>query len=167
MKANQPETAHTKTRAVALLIAAPACTLLTALVLYLILSPLMPSHLVRHVGPDGSGYSSTVMIMAAIIAAAVIPFAIGAALARGFFRVGHWFHIQKAMVVCFLSLGYGIVGVALATSVSAVGLDQDEASGNSVAMGLLGFLLLFTAAACIYTLLLPRAGQEPLPSEYS
>lgn len=71
------------------------------------------------------------------------------------------------MVICFLSLGYGIVGVALATSVSAVGLDQDEASGNSVAMGLLGFLLLFTAAACIYTLLLPRAGQEPLPSEYS
>lgn len=160
--ANESAIARVKTRAVPLLIVAPACTLIAGIALYAALSPLMPDHIARHVGPDGVGYSSTALIMAAIFAAAVVPFLIGWALARGFFRDNHWFQIQKAVVVCFVSLGYGIAGAALGTIFSTVGLQQDDVSGNSVAMGMLGFLLLFTAAVCVYAALLPRAKQEPL-----
>lgn len=154
------------TRAVPLLIVAPACALILAVILYLILSPLIPSQIARHVGPDGVGYSSTVLIMAVIFAASILPFLIGWALARGFFRDGHWFPTQKAVVVCFVSLGYGVIEVGLGTILSTVDLDPTEVSGNSVAMGMLGFLLLFTAAVCTYPALLPRAGHEPLPRDY-
>ncbi|WP_129587335.1 hypothetical protein [Arthrobacter alpinus] len=150
------------TRALPLLIVSPSCSLILAVVLFLILRALIPSQIARHVGPDGVGYSSTALIMAVIFAAAILPFLIGGALARGFFRDGHWFPTQKAVVVCFVSLGYGILGVALGTIVGLVGLDQNEVSGNSVAMGMLGFLLFFTAAVCAYAALLPRAKPEPL-----
>lgn len=165
VKASQPDTATVKTRAAPLLIAAPAGLLILSTVLYLALRPLMPSHIARHVGNDGVGYSSTSLIMAAIFAAAIVPFLIGWVLARGFFRDNHWHPIQKAVVVCFVSLGYGIIGVALATIFSTVGLHPDDASGNSVAMGMLGFLLLFTAAAVVYVVLLPRAEPEPLAQD--
>ncbi|MDD0856969.1 hypothetical protein NHF46_02435 [Arthrobacter alpinus] len=58
-------------------------------------------------------------------------------------------------------MGYGILGVALGTIVGLVGLDQDEVSGNSVAMGMLGFLLLFTVAVCAYAALLPEPSRNP------
>lgn len=145
-----------------LLIVSPACSLILAVALFPTLRPLIPSHIARHVGPDGVGYSSTALIMAVIFAAAILPFLIGGALALGFFRDSHWFPTQKAVVVCFVSLGYGVIGVALATILSTVGLDPAEVSGDSVAMGLLGFLLLFTAAACTYAALLPRAKPDPL-----
>ncbi|WP_157875343.1 hypothetical protein [Arthrobacter sp. PAMC 25486] len=150
-----------KTRAVPLLVVAPACTLLAGVVLYVILSPLMPSHIARHVGPDGVGYSPSWLVVSIMLAAAIIPFAIGGATGRGFFRDDHWYQIQKAVVVCFVSLGYGIVGVALGTIFSTVGLEPNEVSDSSVAMGMLGFLLLFVAAVCVYTALLPRAKPEP------
>ena len=166
VNSSKSHVAQEQTRAVPLLIVSPACSLILAVALFLTLRPLIPSHIARHVGPDGVGYSSTALIMAVIFAAAILPFLIGGALALGFFRDGHWFPTQKAVVVCFVSLGYGVIGVALATILSTVGLDPAEVSGDSVAMGLLGFLLLFTAAVWTYAALLPRAGHEPLPRDY-
>lgn len=160
------DVAREKNRAVPLLIVSPACSLLLAVVLFLILKPLIPSQLARHMGPDGVGYSSTALTLTIMFAAATLIFSIGGTLARGFFRDSHWFPTQKAVVVCFVSLGYGVIGVALGTMFSTVGLEPAEVSGDSVGMGLLGFLLLFTAAACTYSALLPRAGQEPLPRGY-
>ena len=42
------------------------------------------------------------------------------------------------------------------------GLDENEVSGSSVAMGMLGFLLLFTVAVIAYVARLPRAEQQPV-----
>lgn len=150
-----------------LLVVAPAGTLAISIILYLALSPWLPNHIVRHVGTDGLGTSPTILVLAIMFAAAVVPFLIGGTLARGFFRDGHWHPTQKFVAIAFMSAGYGILGVALATMVSVVGLDPDEVSSNSVAVGLLGFLLLFTIAACAYAALLPRAEPEPDPSTTS
>lgn len=162
MDSRQKDTRQGKTRAVPLLTVAPTCSLIFAVVLYAILSPRIASHIARHVGPDGVGYSSTALIMSIIFAAAALVFIIGGLLARGFFRDGHWLSIQKTVVTCALALGYGILGIALATTLSSVGVNAEDASGNSVAMGMLGFLLMFTAAVTTYTMLLPRAQPEPL-----
>lgn len=158
----QKDTRQGKTRAVPLLIVTPSGALIFTVALYAILSPQIPSHIARHVGPDGVGYSPTVVVMSIIFAASAVVFTIGGFLARGFFRDGHWFSIQKAVAAGTVALGYGILGIALATTLSSAGVKADDVSGNSVAMGMLGFLLMFTAAVTTYAALLPRAQPEPL-----
>lgn len=158
-----PSATERKTRTVPLLLIAPLCSLLLSAVLYVALLPLLPEHIVRHVGPDGVGFSSMVLVLTIMLAAAVIPFLIGGMLGRGFFRDRHWHPTQKFVTVAFMSTGYGILGVVVATILSLMGMEQDDVSGNSVAMGLLGFLLLFVAAAFTYALLFPRATPEPIP----
>lgn len=90
------------------------------------------------------------------------PFAIAWAAARAYFRHGHWFPVQKSAVVGFTALDYGILGTALGTMAGSAAATQDDVSAASVAGGMLGFLLLFTVAACIYARFLPRAEAEPL-----
>ncbi|WP_315914288.1 hypothetical protein [Arthrobacter sp. lap29] len=119
VNSKQPSTPRTATRALPLLLVIPACALIASIVLWLILSPLLPNQIARHVGPDGVGYSPTILVLAVLFGAAAVPFLIGVA--------------------------------------------QEQASSNSVAMGLLGFLLLFIAAAIAYSALLPRAEPEPAP----
>ena len=152
----EPPPAEGKTRAIPLLIVYPACSIVLVAVLYLCFSPLIPSHTAIHVGPDGVGYGSTLLMIfvACVIAEAV--FAIGGAIATEFFKDGHSFQSQKSIAVGIMALGYGVIGFALATILSTVGVKPDEVSGDSVAMGLLGFLLLFTAAACNYVAVFPK-----------
>lgn len=165
---NLPEPVRTqpKTRAFPLLVVAPACAILLVVVLYLLLSPLIPRRVAIHVGPEGVGYGSSLLMIAGACAIAAAAFAIGAATAREFFRDDHWFQTQKSIAVGIMALGYGVIGVALATIITAVGVDPDEVSGNSVAMGLLGFLLLFTVAACVYAAVFPRAKLETLGTTF-
>lgn len=158
-----PAATGTRGRVARLLFVAPACSLLLGMVLWLILIPGLPGHIARHVGPDGVGYSPTWLALAIMFAAATLAFAIGAATARGFIRDGHWYPTQKAISVGIMSLGYGILGVAVGTVLSTWPGDD---SGNAVAAGMLGSLALFAVAACVYTVRLPRARQEPLGGEY-
>lgn len=115
-----------------------------------------------HVGPDGVGYGSSLLMIAIPSGIAAVVFAIGGATTREFFKDDHWFQTQKTIAVGVMALGYGVVGVALGTIFSTVGVDQDAVSGSSVGMGLLGFLLLFTVAACVYVAVFPRAKMEAL-----
>lgn len=156
-----PHPTHIKARAVPLLLIAPTVALLLVMVLYVLLSPLVPERIAIHVGPDGVGYGSPLPIIAGACAIAVVVFAIGAATTKEFFKNDHWFQTQKFIAVSIMALGYGVIGVALATILSNLNVDPETVSGNSIGMGLLGFLLLFTAAACTYVALFPRAGIEP------
>lgn len=158
----EPVRTQTKTRTVSLLIVAPSCSILLVAVLYLLLRPLIPSRIAIHVGPDGVGYGSSLLMIAVACALAAAAFTIGAATAREFFRDDHWFQTQKSIAVGILALGYGVIGVALSTIVTTVGVGPDEIPGNTVAMGLLGFLFSFTVAACVYAAVFPRAKLETL-----
>lgn len=151
-----------KTRAVALLLVAPACSIALVVVLYLMLYPRIPQRVAIHVGPDGVGYGSTPLMVAITCAIAAVAFAIGGATARGFLKADHWYQTEKSIAIVIESLGYGVIGVALATIFSTVGVDPNEVSGNSVAMGLLGFLVMFIVSACVYVAALPRGKMETL-----
>lgn len=154
--------AEIKPRVIPLLIVAPACSILLVAILFLVLRPLIPGQIASHVGPDGVGYGSSLIMITVPCVIAAVVFAIGGATAREFFKDDHWFQTQKSIVVGIMALGYGVIGVALGTIFSVIGVNQDEASGNSVGMGLLGFLLLFTLAACIYVAIFPVARMEVL-----
>lgn len=145
-----------------MLLVAPIGSILLVVILFLVLGPLIPGQIAIHVGSDGVGYGSSLLMITVpcVIAAAV--FAIGGATTREFFKDDHWFQTQKTISVGIMALGYGVIGVALGTLFGTVGVDQDAVSGNSVGMGLLGFLLLFTVAACVYGAVFPRAKMEPL-----
>lgn len=151
-----------KPRAIPLLLVAPICSILLVAVLYLLLSPLIPDRIAIHAGPDGVGYGSSLLMIAAPCGIAAMVFAIGRSTTREFFKNDHWFQTQKTIAVGIMALGYGVIGVALGTILGTAGVDQDAVSGNSVGMGLLGFLLLFTVAACVYAAVFPRAKIERL-----
>lgn len=159
-----PTRAETKIKTVPLLVIAPACSIALVAVLYLLLKPLLPSQIAIHAGPDGVGYESTLLMIAVACGIAAVAFGIGGATAREFLKDDHWFQTEKSIAVLIVSLGYGVIGVALATIFSTLGVDSEAASGNSVGMGLLGFLLSFTAAVCIHVAVLPRARMHTIVS---
>lgn len=159
---SDPIRAGVKTRALALLVISPACSIVLMLGLYLGLRASLPENVAIHVGPDGVGYGPLLPMIMIICAAAVLVFAIGGATARGFLRAGHWYQSEKAIAVGIESLGYGVIGVGLFVLLSLLGADPETVSADSVGAGLLGFLLGFIAAACAYTVLLPRARMESL-----
>ncbi|MBB2996522.1 hypothetical protein [Paeniglutamicibacter cryotolerans] len=162
----EPARTETNTRALPLLMIAPACSILLVAVIYLWLSPLIPSRIAIHVDPDGVGYGSSLLMIAGACVIAAAAFVIGAATTREFSKAGHWFQIQKSIAVGIMALGYGAIGVALATIITTVGVDPEPVPGNSVGIGLFGFLLLFTTAACVYAAVFPRAKFESLDTTY-
>ncbi|RAX49310.1 hypothetical protein DQ353_11005 [Arthrobacter sp. AQ5-05] len=78
-----------------LLVAAPAWTLAAVTAIHLLLLGSTPQHMARHTGPDGTGYSSTTLVLAIIVAASASAFAIGGATALGFLRAGHRYQTEK------------------------------------------------------------------------
>lgn len=148
------------------MVVAPACSILIVAVLYLLLRPLIPNSIAIHVGPDGVGYGSPLLLIAVASGIAAVVFAIGGATTREFFKDGHWFQTQKSIAVGVMALGYGVIGVALATILSNLNVDPEAISGNSVGMGLLGFIFLFIVAASVYVVLFPKAGIEPMNTSY-
>lgn len=151
-----------KTKVISLLLVAPLCSILLVAVLYLMLNPMIPDHVAIHMGSDGAGFGSTSIMIAITCAVAAAVFASGGFTAKGYMKYDHWFQKEKLISVSIVAVGYGIVGVALATIFSTIGVEATEISGDSVAMGMLGFLFMFVASISVYILLLPRGQMETL-----
>lgn len=157
---SDPAAAGTRKRMVHSFIIAPVASLVLVAVLYFILSPQIPGHIAMHVGPDGVGYGSTQLTIFIMWAVAAVVLAIGGATAREFMKHDHWYQKEKVIAVSIVAVGYGVIGVALATVLSTVGVSPDDVSGDSVGAGLLGFLGFFIAAIWVYIMVLPRGKME-------
>lgn len=84
------------------------------------------------------------------------------ATVRGLLKAGCRYQIEKSIAVGIISVGAGVIGLALAVILRVVGVDSNDVTGDSVGLGALGFLLAFIVACCAYAVLLPRAGLETL-----
>lgn len=148
-----------------ILVIVPICALALVAVLVLFLIPLMPEHIAMHVGPDGVGYGSTPLMLAITCAAAALALAIGSITGLGFFKAEHWYQKEKLISIGILSLGYGVLGIALATMASTLGVEQSAVSGNSVGTSMLAFVLGFIAALWFHIGALPAGKMEQLGSQ--
>lgn len=146
-----------------LLLAAPGVGLLLVLLLYLSLRNQLPTHLVRHAGADGPGYSPTPLVVLVAGGAALLLFAIGAWCALDFWKHGHWYQTQKMIVAGFLAAGYAVLGLTAASLLAVRGMAADEAGVESLGYGLLAFLVVFIAAVWAHVVLLPPGQLEELP----
>lgn len=148
-----------------ILVLVPLCALALVAILVLFLVPLMPEHIAMHVGPDGVGYGSTPLMLAITCATAALALAIGSATGRGFLKADHWYQTEKLISVGILSLGYGVLCIALATMATTLGVKQTAVSGDSVGASLLAFLLGFIAALWFHIAALPAGKMEQLGSQ--
>lgn len=139
---------------------APASSIALAGLLYVLFSKRIPNGIAIHMGPDGVGYGSTQLMAAILFGTAAGVFAIAGAAGRGFLKTNHWFQTEKVISICLFSLGYGVVGLALATLWSVVDIGPNGLSGDSVGPGLLGFLFAFIASAIWYAVALPQGKME-------
>lgn len=86
-----------------------------------------------------------------------IAFLLGQYLARDFSTLGHWYPMQKAIVILCFSTGYGFLGY-LTTNMGVAWLAPALSGAEQlVGYGLLGFLLTAILAGAVYTALLPKA----------
>lgn len=86
-----------------------------------------------------------------------IAFLLGQYLARDFSTLGHWYPMQKAIVILCFSTGYGFLGY-LTTNMGVAWLAPAPFGAEQlVGYGLLGFLLTAILAGVFYTTLLPKA----------
>lgn len=161
---SDPRRGEIKTRIVPLLVIAPAGAVALVAALYLWLIPWLPQRVAIHMGPEGPGYGSMPLAITTICVIAMAAFAVGGATARGFMKADHWYQSEKLISVGIESMGYGVIGVGLATMVSTVGVEPNEVSGDSVAAGMFGFLFMFIASVCVYVAALPRGKMEKLGS---
>lgn len=146
-----------------LLLLAPAGALLLVALGYWLLGEQLPSHLVRHAGPDGLGYSPTPVVLLIGGAVAAVFFIIGSCCALDFWKHGHWYQTQKVIVAGFLSAGYAVAGLLLASLFAARGASPAEVTSQSLGLGLLAFVLVFTAAIWAHIVLLPAGRlEEPI-----
>lgn len=144
------------------MIAASCLAVMAYLALYLFLRPELPEQLVRHAGADGAGYSPTWLVVLVIGAAATISLAIGIITYRDFTSLGHWNPGPKAIVVCFLAAGFGILGLGSAMILTVIGQEAVQLGVLPIGMGLLGLLGVFALSAGLLAKALPRAEQETL-----
>ena len=151
-----------RARATALLIIAPAGSMVMVLLLYLILNPWLPSRTVVHVGTDSVEYGPLSLLLAVACLLAAVAFIIGGATARSFLKDDHWYQTEKSIAVGIEAFGYGVVGFAVATLLATLGHAPDDMAGDSIGLGLLGFLGLLIASICVYVPALPRAEMETL-----
>lgn len=131
-------------------------------VLYAVLRPLLPGQLARHAGPDGAGYGPLWLAALVIGAVAAISLLIGILAYRDFYSLGHWYPGPKAIVVCFLAAGFGILSLGASMLVTVMGRQAQEAGSLPVGMGLLGLVVAFGLSAPVLAWSLPRAKQETL-----
>lgn len=95
-----------------------------------------------------------------------IAFLLGQYLARDFSNLGHWYPMQKAIVILCFSTGYGFLGY-LTTNMSVAWLAPASSGAEQlVGYGLLGFLLTAIVAGAVYTALLPKAQDTSALSAY-
>lgn len=160
-----PAKGEVEPRVFRILVLVPLCALALVAALVLLLVPLLPEHIAMHVGPDGVGYGSTPLMLAITSAAAALALAIGSITGLGFFKAEHWYQTEKLISVGILSLGYGVLGIALATMASTLGVEQSAVSGNSVGTSMLAFVLGFIAALWFHIVALPAGKMEQLGSQ--
>ncbi|MDN5731649.1 MAG: hypothetical protein L0K41_08420 [Yaniella sp.] len=86
-----------------------------------------------------------------------IAFLLGQYLARDFSHLGHWYPMQKAIVILCFSTGYGFLGYLTANMSVALLAPGSSGAEQLVGYGLLGFLLTAILAGSVYTALLPKA----------
>ncbi len=144
------------------LITISSVSVLAYVVLYLLLSPLLPEHLARHAGTDGVGYSPLSVTVLIVGLVATLSLLIGILAYRDFTSLGHWYPGPKSIVVCFLSAGFGILGLGVAMMMAVLGREAEESGSRPIGMGLLGLLLIFAISAGILVRALPRAEPESL-----
>ena len=130
--------------------------------LYLFLSPRLPDQLVRHVGTEGIGYSPMWLVVLIIGAAAALSIAIGIITYHDFTSLGHWNPGPKAIVVCFLAAGFGILGLGSAMILTVIGQEAVQLGALPIGMGLLALVTVFALSAVLLARTLPRAEQEAL-----
>ena len=134
--------------------------------LYLFLSPRLPDQLVRHVGTEGIGYSPMWLVMWLVVliigAAAALSIAIGIITYRDFTSLEHWNPGPKAIVVCFLAAGFGILGLGSAMILTVIGQEAVQLGALPIGMGLLALVTVFALSAVLLARTLPRAEQEAL-----
>lgn len=86
-----------------------------------------------------------------------IAFLLGQYLARDFSTLGHWYPMQKAIVILCFSTGYGFLGY-LTTNMGVAWLAPAPSGAEQlVGYGLLGFLLAAILVGAVYTALFPKA----------
>lgn len=91
------------------LVAVAVLSVIAYSLLYFLTRPLLPEDLARHAGPDGVGYSQLWITVLIIGALATLCLSIGIIVYRDFVSLGHWYPGPKAIVVCFLAAGFGIL----------------------------------------------------------
>lgn len=144
------------------LVAISGLSIVAYAVLYAVLRPLLPGQLVRHAGPDGAGYGPLWLAVLVIGAVAAICLLIGILAYRDFLSLGHWYPGPKAIVVCFLAAGFGILSLGASMLMTVLGREAQETGSLPVGMGLLGLVVVFGLSAPVLAWSLPRAKQETL-----
>ncbi|WP_146112396.1 MULTISPECIES: hypothetical protein [unclassified Arthrobacter] len=145
-----------------LFILAPSLSIALTLLAYWLASPWIPDHVAIHVGPDGVGYGSALRMFVTCCIIATVAFIVGGVTARGFFVSGHWYQIEKSIVVCTESFAYAVLGVGLGSVMSTFGQEPNGSNAQSAGIGLLSFVLVFIVFATVYVLALPKGRLEEL-----
>src|SRR5699024_5389547 len=102
--------------------------------LYLLRNPPLLDQLVRHVGTEGSGSGPMWLVVLTSGAAAALSVAIGIITYRDFTSLGHWNPGPKAIVVCFLAAGFGILGLGSAMILTVIGQEAVQLGALPIGM---------------------------------
>ncbi|MFJ2621393.1 hypothetical protein [Glutamicibacter sp. NPDC087344] len=145
-----------------LLLVGPCVALLAYAGLYLQLREHLPQALARHLGPDGIGYTSTLVVVGSAAGIAVLAFGIGAWTCLDFTSLGHWYTGNKSIVVCSLAAGYGVLGLGVGTMASANAGQAPADGASTIGWGLLALLIGFSLTAVVLSRVLPAAQRESL-----
>lgn len=144
------------------LLIGPGAALLLYAGSYLLLRAGLPEQIIRHLGPDGAGYGSTPLVLGVAACIAVAAFGIGAWTCNDFTALGHWYAGPKAIVVCFLAAGYGVLALGLGMMLAASVPGTRDHGADTIGYSLLALLLGFSAAAAVLSRKLPEAQRETL-----
>jgi len=143
-----------------LFLVAPVLALALTFIGYWLASPFIPGHVAIHMGPDGVGYGSAFRMLVVCAIIATVAFVVGGITARGFLVAGHWYQIEKAIVISVEAFAYAVLGVGLGSVLSTLGVESNGTSSQSVGLGLLSFVIVFILAAIVYVVALPKGRFE-------
>lgn len=145
-----------------LFLVAPVLALVLTFIGYWLARPFIPGHVAIHMGPDGVGYGSALRMLVVCAVIAAVSFVVGGITARGFLVAGHWYQVEKAIVISVESFAYAVLGVGLGSVMSTLGVESNGTSSQSVGLGLLSFVIVFILASIIYVVALPKGQLEEL-----
>ena len=145
-----------------LFLLAPILALVLTYTSYWMARPYIPGHVAIHMGPDGVGYGSAFRMLVVCSVIATAAFVVGGITAREFFVAGHWYQVEKAIVISVEAFAYAVLGVGLGSVLSTLGVESNGTSSQSVGLGLLSFVIVLILASIIYVVALPKGQFEEL-----